>query len=58
MRTMEYPYKRAVTVYLTDKEISIIEKKARREERSRTQQIRVMLLKDPELANISNRNHE
>jgi len=37
MRTMEYPYKRAVTVYLTDKEISIIEKKARREERSRTQ---------------------
>lgn len=53
MRTMEYPYKRAITVYLTDKEIHIIEKRARKEERSRTQQIRVMLLKDPELASIS-----
>ena len=48
MRERSFPDKLAVTVYLTEREIDAIEEIAKKEERSRTQQIRLLILKSLE----------
>jgi len=45
MRTRKAPEKVAVTVYFTEKEVDILERIARSESRSRTEQIRLTVLK-------------